>query len=123
MGMTIQDIKEQMRVRGLTIKNLADMLFVDYNSLRQILSGKRPLTAQLNRHIELALGIVKEEMVIYKVTIPDEVVERVVPNASQMSKAQLEAVIKAVLLKNVEELAEMGAKLEWTEAERAILGI
>lgn len=123
MGMSIQEIKEMMRLRGLTIKSLADMLFVDYNSLRQILSGNRPLTAQLNRHIELALGVVKEEMVIYKVTIPDEVVERVVPNASQLSKAQLEAVLKAVLHKNVAELAEMGAKLEWTEEERAILGI
>lgn len=121
--MSIQDIKEQMKVRGLTIKSLADMLCVDYNSLRQILSGKRTLTAQLNRHIELSLGIVKEEMVIYKVTIPDEVVERVVPNASQMPKAQLEAVIRAVLRKNVEDLAEMGATLEWTDKERAILGI
>lgn len=123
MGMTLEEIREQMEAQGLTIKQLADRLCVNYDSLRQIMAGQRPLTAQLNRHIELTLGYKREEMVVYRVTIPDEVAERLVPNAAQMSPEQLRPILEAIVHRNLAELADMGVNLEWTERERKFLGI
>jgi transcriptional regulator with XRE-family HTH domain len=123
MGMELDDIKEQMAAQKLTIKQLADKLCVSYDALRQIMAGQRPLTAQLRRHIELTLGVKREEMVIHRVTLPDEVAERLVPHAEQLPAEVLAPVLEAIVHHALDELAGLGAQLEWTPEERRFLGL
>ena len=123
MGMDISEIKAQMAEQKLTIKMLADKLCVSYDALRQIMAGQRPLTAQLSRHIELTLGVKREEMVIHRVTLPDEVAERLVPHADQLPADVLATVLEAIVHASLDELAAMGAKMEWTDDERRFLGL
>lgn len=53
--MTNEDIKAAIRAKGYTIKAFAGVLGVAYDTLRRVLSGNKPLTEQLRRHILLAL--------------------------------------------------------------------
>ena len=53
--MTNEQIKAAINARCYTIKAFAEILGVSYESLRQALSGRKPLTEQLRRHIMLAL--------------------------------------------------------------------
>lgn len=53
--MTIEDIKAAIRAKGYTLKAFAVILGVAYDTLRRVLSGNKPLTEQLRRHILLAL--------------------------------------------------------------------
>lgn len=53
--MTNADIKAAIRAKGYTIKAFSEVLGVSYGALRQSLSGVKPLTEQLRRHILLAL--------------------------------------------------------------------
>ena len=48
-------IKAAIKARGYTLKAFADVLGVSYGAFRQSLSGVKPLTEQLRRHIMLAL--------------------------------------------------------------------
>jgi transcriptional regulator with XRE-family HTH domain len=114
--MEIAEIKEQMKAQQVTIKELADRLCVSYNALRQIMSGQRPLTAQLSRHIELELGIKREEVVIYRVALPDEKAKRVAQYEAAVPAAVLQAIVHGAL----EELAGLGAQMEWTAEERRL---
>ena len=54
-GMTNQELKAAIKAKGYTIEAFAEVLSVSYDSLRQSLSGAKPLTEQLRRHIMLAL--------------------------------------------------------------------
>lgn len=53
--MTNQELKAAIKAKGYTIKAFAEVLGVAYGSLRHVLSGTKPLTEQLRRHIMLAL--------------------------------------------------------------------
>lgn len=53
--MTNEDIKAAIRAKGYTLKAFAEVLGVSYGAFRQSLSGVKPLTEQLRRHILLAL--------------------------------------------------------------------
>ena len=53
--MTNEDIKAAIRAKGYTLKAFAEVLGVSYGAFRQSLSGVKPLTVQLRRHILLAL--------------------------------------------------------------------
>lgn len=53
--MTNEDIKATIRAKGYTLKAFAEVLGVSYGAFRQSLSGVKPLTEQLRRHILLAL--------------------------------------------------------------------
>lgn len=53
--MTNEAIKAAIRAKGYTIKAFAEVLGVAYDTLRRVLSGNKPLTEQLRRHILLAL--------------------------------------------------------------------
>lgn len=54
-GVTNEQLKAAIKAKGYTIKAFAEVLSVSYDSLRQSLSGAKPLTEQLRRHILLAL--------------------------------------------------------------------
>ena len=53
--MTNEDIKAAIRAKGYTLKAFAEVLGVSHGAFRQSLSGVKPLTEQLRRHILLAL--------------------------------------------------------------------
>ena len=54
-GVNIEQIKVAIKEKGYTIKAFAEVLGVSYGAFRQSLSGVKPLTEQLRRHIMLAL--------------------------------------------------------------------
>lgn len=56
-GMTNQELKAAIKAKGYTLKAFAEVLGVAYTTLRQVLSGTKPLTEQLKRHIMLALQV------------------------------------------------------------------
>lgn len=56
-GMTNQELKAAIKAKGYTLKAFAEVLGVAYTTLRQVLSGTKPLTEQLRRHIMLALQV------------------------------------------------------------------
>ncbi|MBE6418902.1 MAG: hypothetical protein E7031_02100 [Akkermansiaceae bacterium] len=53
--MTEKQIKAAIHAKGYTLKAFAEILGVAYETLRKGLSGAKPLTEQLRRHILLAL--------------------------------------------------------------------
>lgn len=55
-AMTNEQLKAAIKAKGYTIKAFADVLGVAYSTLRLALSGSKPLTEQLRRHILLALA-------------------------------------------------------------------
>lgn len=55
--MTPDKIKAAIDNKGYTIKEFSEILGVSYDNLRKVLSGNKPLTKQLSRHIMLALQI------------------------------------------------------------------
>ena len=81
--MTNEQLKAAIKAKGYTIKAFADVLGVSYGALRQSLSGVKPLTEQLRRHILLALqhpapGTTGEIMpVSVPLTLPGEMWEAI----------------------------------------------
>ena len=55
--MTNEELKAAIKAKGYTLKAFAEVLGVAYVTLRQVLSGTKPLTEQLRRHIMLALQV------------------------------------------------------------------
>lgn len=53
--MTQEQLKAAIKAKGYTIKAFAEVLGIAYGTLRRVLSGNKPLTEQLRRHIMLAL--------------------------------------------------------------------
>ena len=54
-AMNREQIKAAIKAKGYTIKAFAEILGIAYDTLRRVLSGNKPLTEQLRRHIMLAL--------------------------------------------------------------------
>lgn len=54
-AMNREQIKAAIKAKGYTIKAFAEILGIAYDTLRRVLSGNKPLTEQLRRHILLAL--------------------------------------------------------------------
>lgn len=120
--MEISEILTKMEERGYTRKTLAEALGINYDTLRLILSGKRPLTEQLSRHIAHVLG--KSECIfVYRVTLEDSKVEELTAGKGCPSeKARAEA-IKELVRHNMLELARLGASLDWTNEQREAWGL
>lgn len=56
-GMTNEELKAAIKAKGYTLKAFAEVLGIAYDTLRRVLSGNKPLTEQLRRHIMLALQV------------------------------------------------------------------
>lgn len=78
--MTNKDLKEAIRANGYTIKAFAEILGVEYGTLRKALAKSKPVSEQLKRHIMLAL---KDKgfnpLSIYKPGIKDGVIPEPIP--------------------------------------------
>jgi transcriptional regulator with XRE-family HTH domain len=122
LHMTIDEINEKLRLQGWTNRRLADELGVNESSLGQILKGNRPLTEQLSRHIEYVLGK-REAVLVYRVDVPTHKVEELTAGRGCVTEADHREALQAIIEHNLQELAKLGAELEWTPEQREALGI
>lgn len=106
--MTIEEIKAALKERGWTITDLAETIGVTADGLGRILAGKRPLTQQLERHIGLVLGLRKDTLMMFRVSLPDAEVESWVPGWGKLSRAEKAAAAEAVVREAALLAAERG---------------
>ncbi len=110
--MTKDEIKQALKERGWTYQTLAEKLRVSEGSLRVQLSANGKLTDQLSAHIELLLGNTQEQLIMYKITYPDAVVQSWLPGWDDLTPEQRKAGIEAVLREATEQLvAEQEARM------------
>lgn len=121
--MTPEDIKERLKERGWTQADLAEKLGVHPGTIKNLLSGQRPITEQLSRHIDYVLGTAREAVLVYRVDVPTHKVEELTAGRGCVTEADYREALAAVLKHNLQVLAEVGAQLEWTPEQRAALGI
>ena len=120
--MTIEEIKEILEQRGISQKDLAEQLHIHPMSLSRILRGAAPLSEQLESHIEYIFGK-REAMLVYRVEVPDCKVMELTAGRGCVTEADHRLALKAIIEHNIQELARLGAQLEWTPEQRAALGI
>ena len=111
--MNVDEIREKLKEKGWSIAEFARRLGVGYSTLQTILSGRNPLTRPMERLINYELNTPREHIVIYKVSIPDDVVETLTPQAT--TPAEKERILKNIVRANLEELAQLGAILSSDE--------
>lgn len=109
--MTLEQINAEMAQQKKHVAELARELGVNVNALRQILAGQRSLTKQLEKHIQLALGLRKDTLVMFKVEFPDEEVSSWLPGWDKLSEEERRATVSAI----VREVAMLGTKRGWEE--------
>lgn len=102
--MTKEEIKQALKERGWSYQLLAEKLRVSEGSIKNALSDKGKLTDQLAAHIELLLGNTQEQLIMYKITYPDAVVQSWLPGWDELTPAQRKAGIEAVLREATEQL-------------------
>ena len=110
-----------MKARNMSITELAKILDITADGLGRILSGKRPITGQLSRHIELLLSQPRDAVVSYRVNIPDERVEEICCDCRTEEERQ--AAITALIHHNLAQLAAIGAILSLSPEELKSLGL
>ena len=117
--MTKDEIKAALKERGWTYQTLAEKLKVSEGSLRVQLSASGKLTEQLSAHIELLLNNTQEQLIMYKITYPDAVVQSWLPGWEDLTPEQRKAGIEAVLMEAVQQLAaEQERQMTAAEVER-----
>ena len=119
VGMTLEEIKQEMDARDMNITSLAKELGITADGLGRVLSGKRPLTEQLARHISYVLGK-RESILVYRVQASEKKVEEL--TAGKGCKGDKERV-EAIIAYNMQQLAELGAQASWTAEQRAAWGL
>ena len=65
-GKTESELRAAARRKGLTLKELAHLMGVNYGYLSQVSSGRRPWTPMLRERAEAALGEVPGTGVVYR---------------------------------------------------------
>ena len=133
--MTNEEIKAAIKARGYTIKSFAASLDVAYSTLVQALSGKQPLTATLKNHILLALQAApvavdksapagREVYMTFKIQVPGgDVVEEIGGTIGAQGVADRRDALAGIIRHNMGELVRMGARVAWSDEERARLGL
>ena len=120
--MTIEEIKEILERRGISQKDLAEQLHIHPMSLSRILRGAAPLSEQLAAHIEYVLGK-REAVLVYRVDVPDGKAQELTAGRGCVTEADHRVALKAIIEHNLQELAKLGAELDWTAEQREALGI
>ena len=118
--MTLEEINEELKMRGWTNRKLAEELGVNESGLGQILKGNRPLTEQLSKHIEYVLNKRKQQTFIYTVDLPEGTVRSWVPGFETLSPEEQQKALHAICRNVLAELAAKGAE-RLTDKERAEL--
>ena len=117
--MDIQEINQALKDRGWTQQLLAEKLRMHPVALNRVLTGKTELKPTLAAHIELLLGNTQEQLIMYKITYPDAVVQSWLPGWDELTPEQRKAGIEAVLREATEQLvAEQEARIAPEEVAR-----
>ena len=117
--MDIQEINQALKDRGWTQQLLAEKLRMHPVALNRVLTGKTELKPTLAAHIELLLGNTQEQLIMYKITYPDAVVQSWLPGWDELTPEQRKAGIEAVLREATEQLvAEQEARMTPEEVAR-----
>ena len=108
---------------------------VPYGTIRLALSGNRPLTETLKNHILLALQAVpvavdkstpagREVYMTFKIQVPGgDVVEEIGGTIGAQGVADRRDALAGIIRHNIGELVRMGARVAWSDEERARLGL
>ena len=117
--MDIQEINQALKDRGWTQQYLAEKLRMHPVALNRVLTGKTELKPTLAAHIELLLNNTQEQLIMYKITYPDAVVQSWLPGWDELTPEQRKAGIEAVLMEAVQQLAaEQERQMTAAEVER-----
>lgn len=109
--MTIEQIKAEMKQQGVSLRELADKLGVNYDSLRLILSGVRPLKEQLARHIDFVLGAAKTQVFVFTVDLPEATARVWAPGWEKLTKEEQQKAAAAVGQAAADALVKRGEAL------------
>lgn len=119
--MTLEEIKAEMEARHMTITDLAAELDITADGLGRILSGKRPMTGQLSRHIALLFERARDAVFVYKITLPEAKVEELIGQRTCLTESDRRAAIEAIIRHNLQQLVELGKQVPWSPEERQYL--
>lgn len=123
--MTIEELKREMAVRGLTGADLAQKLAMGKTQVYDILKGKKPFKETLQRHLELLFSAPQNAVLVYKISLTDKQVEELTGGqqfpATPEGEARKAAAVEAVLLHNMQTLADMGRKVDMPDDMKGLL--
>lgn len=118
--MNIQEIRELLKARNMTQAQLAEMLHMHPMSLSKILSGRAPLTETLASHINLLLSDKKEQLLVFRVSLPDAVVEQWIPGFEFLTLEERKTAVEAVLHAAAKQCVALGEALYSPEELEAL---
>ena len=109
--MTVEEIKSELRKQGLSVKDLADKLGMSYTNTRLMLSGARPMSLQIQRHIDYILGASKSQVVMITVDLPDAVARVWAPGWETLSADERDLAARAVVQAATDALVSRGESI------------
>lgn len=116
--MTIEEIKKELRVQGLSVKELAEKLGMSYTNTRLMLSGARPMSLQIQRHINYILGAAKSQVVMITVDLPEAVARVWAPGWESLTPEEKEVTARKVVQAATDALVSRGEALLEDQAKR-----
>lgn len=122
MLMTLDEINEQLKEPGRSVRWLANELEMNEAALGQILLGKRPLKPTLAKHIEYVLGK-RECIIVYRVKVGEKKVEELTAGKGCTCERDRLQAMQGIIAHNMKQLAELGAKAGWTPEQLAAWGV
>lgn len=120
--MTLEEIKKEMAAREMSITSLANELGITADGLGRVLSGKRPLTEQLAKHIAFVLGQ-RECIFVYKVNASTQKVEELTAGRGCTCERDRVQAMQGIIAHNMELLAKAGANVGWTPEQLKAWGL
>lgn len=118
--MTTEEIKDALRRLGISMRDLAEELGVSYDNLRQILSGQRSMTLQLERHIARILGEAKTQLIVVAVDMPEAIAKLWTPGWSTLTSEEQQKAAKAAACEIAKQLIKLGEE-SLSEDDLAVL--
>ena len=123
--MEIEEIWQNLKARGWTYKTFAEKLKLAENTVKLYMNGKNKITDQLMSHIELLFSAPQNAVLVYKINLTDKQVDELTGGqqfpATPEGEAKKAAAVEAVLLHNMQTLADMGRKVDLPEDLKGLL--
>ena len=106
--MTVEEIKNELRKQGLSVKDLAEKLGMSYTNTRLMLSGARPMSLQIQRHIDYILGAAKSQVVMITVDLPEAVARVWAPGWESLTPEERDLTARTVVQAATDALVARG---------------
>ena len=123
--MTLEKLKHEMQIRGWSVADLARKLALSQVHVYDILKGKKQMKETLQRHLELLFSAPQNAVLVYKISLTDKQVEELTGGqqfpATPEGEARKAAAVEAVLLHNMQTLADMGRKVDMPDDMKGLL--